>query len=57
LPDSTPAKSGTLRHHLGTREEYWLKNLRKVARPRCDLDRVLMMDDESYKPEKSSAAA
>ncbi len=36
-----------------TREESWLKDLRKVARTGCDLDRVLMVDDESHKLEKN----
>jgi hypothetical protein len=34
----------------GRSEEYSLKNLRKVARPGCDLDRVLMVDDEQPGP-------
>ena len=41
----------TWRHHPETREEYWLKNLRKVERLGYDLDRVLMVDDESNKLE------
>jgi hypothetical protein len=42
----------TWRHHPGTREEHLLRESRKVARPGCDLDRVLMVDDESHKLEK-----
>ncbi len=44
---------GPWRHHPGTREEYWLKNLRKVERLSYDLDRVLMVDDESHTLEKN----
>ena len=42
-----------MRHHPETREEYWLKNLRKAAGPGCDLDCVLMVDDEAHKLEKN----
>jgi RNA polymerase II subunit A small phosphatase-like protein len=35
----------TRRQDPETREEYWLKNLRKVKRLGYDLDRVLMIDD------------
>jgi NLI interacting factor-like phosphatase len=45
----------TWRHHPETREEYWLKNLRKVERLGCDLDRVLMVDDEAHKLEQTTA--
>jgi RNA polymerase II subunit A small phosphatase-like protein len=43
----------TWRHHPETREEYWLKNLRKVERLGYDLDRVLMVDDEAVKLERN----
>lgn len=35
---------------------YWLKNLRKVERFGYDLDRVLMVDDESHSFGKTTAA-
>jgi len=45
--------SCTWRYHPETREEYWLKNLRKVERLGYDLDRVLMVDDEAVKLERN----
>ena len=42
-------ESCTWRHHLETREEYWLKPFRKVTQLGYDLDRVLMADHESHK--------
>jgi TFIIF-interacting CTD phosphatase-like protein len=43
----------TRHRNLETYEEYWLKDLKKVKRRGYDLDRVLMVDDESHKLERN----
>ncbi|HCN28101.1 MAG TPA: hypothetical protein DIT64_04850 [Verrucomicrobiales bacterium] len=45
----------TSQRHPETREEYGLKNLRKIERLGYDFDRMLMVDDEPARLEKTTA--